>query len=81
MICRLHATSDIQRLIRRLTRLIRPTSPESRTVGRIRRSRRIRQHVISNLRECLSPVPPAPSSSHQPRQHLPVKIPLRWRHD
>ena len=74
--CRLHATSDIQRLMRRLTRLIRPTSPQARTVGRI-----IRQHVIGNLREWLSPVPPAPLSSHQPRQHLPVKIPPRWRHD
>lgn len=63
-------------LIRRLTRLIRLTSPQPRTVGRI-----IRQHVIGNLRECLSPVPPAPLSSHQPRQHLPVKIPPRWRHD
>lgn len=52
------------------------TSLDIPTVGRI-----IRQHVIGNLRECLSPVPPAPLSSHQPRQHLPVKIPQRWRHD
>ena len=59
-----------------LKNVTRDPLAEARTVGRI-----IRQHVIGNLRECLSPVPPAPLSSHQPRQHLPVKIPQRWRHD
>ncbi len=33
MICRLHATSDIQRLMRRLTRLIRPTSQPEPSAG------------------------------------------------